>query len=103
MYINTFEFYKVEKFKKHLDFNLLHNKIKEEIIEDHKTRTACFDWDNDTWIDHIMEFFSISPRQYLLEVYNIDIDVTFQENVDEIDYITMEFNEFLENFYNMPK
>ena len=37
MYVNTFEFYKIEKFKKHLDFNLLYNKIKEEIKEDPKT------------------------------------------------------------------
>ena len=36
MYVNTFEFYKIEKFKKHLDFNLLYNKIKEEIKEDPK-------------------------------------------------------------------
>ena len=50
-----------------------------------------------------MEYFSISPRQYLLEVYNINIDVTFQQNVDEIDYLTMEFNEFLEELYKIPK
>ena len=75
MYVNTFEFYKIEKFKKHLDFNLLYNKIKEEIKEDPKTRTACLDWDNYIWIDKIIEFFSANPRLYLLEVYNIDIDV----------------------------
>ena len=62
-----------------MDFNLLYNKIKEEIKEDPKTRTACLDWDNYTWIDKIIEFFSANPRLYLLEVYRIDIDVTFQE------------------------
>ncbi len=103
MYVNTFEFYKIEKFKKHLDFNLLYNKIKEELKEDPKTRTACLEWDNYTWIDNIIEFFSANPRLYLLEVYRIDIDVTFQENVDEVDYVTMEFYSFLEELYNMPK
>ena len=101
MYVNTFEFYKIEKFKKHLDFNLLHNKIKEEIKEDYKS--SCLDWDKYTWIDKIIEFFSANPRLYLLEVYRIDIDVTFQENVDEVDYVTMEFNNFLEDLYNIPK
>ena len=101
MYVNTFEFYKIEKYKKHLDFNLLYNKIKEELKEEFKT--SCLDWDKYTWIDSIMEAFTANPRQYLLEVYNIDIDVTFQENADEIDYLTMEFDNFLEELYNMPK
>lgn len=101
MFANTFEFYKVEKYKKHLDFNLLHNKIKEELKEHFKT--SCFDLDKYTWTDTIMEAFTANPRLYLLEVYNIDIDMTFQENVDEIDYLSMEFSNFLEDLYNMPK
>lgn len=101
MYVNTFEFYKVETFKKHLDFNLLHNKIKEELKEHFKT--SCLDWDKYTWIDSIVEAFSANPMLYMLEVYGIDVDVTFQENVDEVDYVKMEFYSFLEDLYNMPK
>ena len=101
MYVNTFEFYKVDKFKKHLDFNLLHNKIKEELKEHFKT--SCFDWDKYTWIDSIVEAFRSNPMLYMLEVYGIDVDVSFQENVDEVDYVEMEFYSFLEDLYNMPK
>jgi hypothetical protein len=98
MYVNTFEFYKIEKFKKHLDFNLLYNKIKEELKEHFKT--SCLDWDNYTWIDTIMEAFTNNQYQYMVEVYSIDVDVTFQENVDEVNYIGMEFYSFLEELYN---
>lgn len=97
MYVNTFEFYKVEKFKKQLDFNLLYNKIKEEIKEDYKS--TCLDWDKYTWIDKILEFFTANPRLYLLEVYNFNIDMTFQKNLDEVDYLIMEFDNFLEKLY----
>lgn len=103
MFTHTFEFYKIEKYKLYLDFNPLHDKIKEELKEDPKTKNSCLEWDNYTWIDKIIEFFSADPCAYLLEVYNIDIDVTFQENVDEVDYVTMEFYSFLEDLYNIPK
>lgn len=99
MFTHTFEFYKVEKYKLYLDFNPLHDKIKEEIKEDDKT--ACLDWDNYTWVDNIMEAFTANPRLYLLEVYDIDIDVTLQKNVDEVDSLTMDFQEFLEELYNI--
>lgn len=99
MFTHTFEFYKVEKYKLYLDFNALHDKIKEEIKEDDKN--ASLDWDKYTWVDKIMEAFTANPRLYLFEVYDIDIDVTYQKNVDEVDYLTMEFQDFLEEMYNI--
>lgn len=97
MYTDTFDFYKVEKYKKHLDFNLLYNKIKEELYEEFQT--SCNDWDKDYWVIMIMEFYTANPKLYLLEVYGLDIDTTFEPNVDEIDYITSQFYQFIEEKY----
>lgn len=97
MYTDTFDFYKVEKYKKHLDFNFLYNKIKEELHEEFQT--SCNDWDKDYWVIMIMEFYTANPKLYLLEVYGLDIDTTFEPNVDEIDYITSQFYQFIEEKY----
>lgn len=97
MYNDTFDFYKVEKYKKHLDFNLLYNKIKEELHEEFQT--SCNDWDKYNWVNMIMEFYTANPKLYLLEVYNLDIDTTFEPNIDEMDYITSQFNQFIEGKY----
>lgn len=97
MYNDTFDFYKVEKYKKHLDFNLLYNKIKEELHEEFQT--SCNDWDKYDWVTLIMEFYTANPKLYLLEVYGLDIDTTFEPNIDEMDYITSQFNRFIEEKY----
>ena len=97
MYNDTFDFYKVEKYKKHLDFNLLYNKIKQELHEEFQT--SCNDWDKYDWVNMIMEFYTANPELYLLEVYGLDIDITFEQNVNELDYITSQFNQFIEEKY----
>lgn len=53
MYNDTFDFYKVEKYRKHLDFNLLYNKIKQELHE--QFQTSCNDWDKYDWANMIQE------------------------------------------------
>ena len=85
------------KYKKHLDFNLLYNTIKEELHEEFQT--SCNDWDKDYWVIMIMEFYTATPRLYLLEVYGLDIDTTFGLNDDEIDYIASQFNQFVKEKY----
>ena len=99
MYTDTFDFYKVEKYSKHLDFNLLYNKIKQELHEEFQT--SCNDWDKYDWTNMIMEFYTANPKLYLLEVYSIDIDTTFEPNVDEIDYITSQFHQFIKEKYEL--
>ena len=94
MYNDTFDFYKVEKYRKHLDFNLLYNKIKQELHEEFQT--SCNDWDKYDWANMIMDCYTANPHLYLLEVYGLDIDVTFEQNVDEIDYITCQFDQFVD-------
>ena len=97
MYNDTFDFYKVEKYTKHLDFNLLYNKIKQELHEEFQT--SCNDWDKYDWANMIMDFYTSCPKLYLLEVYGLDIDTTFEPNVDEMDYITSQFDLFIEEKY----
>lgn len=99
MFTHTFEFYKVEKYKLYLDFNPLHDEIKEELTEQFKN--TCDDWDKYTWVDAIMEAFTNNKITYLFEVYDLNVNLQLQENVDEIDSLTMDFQEFLEELYNI--
>ena len=99
MFTHTFEFYKIEKYKLYLDFNPLHDKIKEELTEHFKN--TCGDWDKYTWVDAIMEAFTNNEITYLFEVYDLNVNLQLQENIDEIDSLTMDFQEFLEELYNV--
>lgn len=104
MLTHTFEFSKIEKYKLYLDFNPLHDKIKEDLIEHFKNTSEDWDnndWDKYTWVDAIMEAFTNNQIPYLFEVYDINVNIQLQENIDEIDSLTMDFQEFLEELYNI--